>query len=59
MDAAIEEKGAVIERPGQLPEVMGEPTLLAMLWQNLISNAIKFRARPGRRSSRSTCGATR
>ena len=26
---------------------MGDPTLLAMVWQNLIANAIKFRA-PGR-----------
>jgi signal transduction histidine kinase len=42
MDAAIEEKGAVIERPAELPEVMGDPTLLAVLWQNLISNGIKF-----------------
>jgi signal transduction histidine kinase len=42
MDAAVEEKGAVIERPAELPEVMGDPTLLAVLWQNLISNGIKF-----------------
>jgi light-regulated signal transduction histidine kinase (bacteriophytochrome) len=42
--AAIEETGAVIERPQRLPEVLGEPTLLTMLWQNLLSNGIKFRA---------------
>jgi light-regulated signal transduction histidine kinase (bacteriophytochrome) len=42
MDAAIEEKDAVIERPSGLPEVIGDATLLAMLWQNLISNGIKF-----------------
>jgi signal transduction histidine kinase len=42
LDAAIEEKSAVIQRPEQLPEVMGDATLLAMLWQNLISNGIKF-----------------
>jgi signal transduction histidine kinase len=44
LSAAIEETGAVIERPGPLPEVTGDPTLLGMLWQNLIGNAIKFRA---------------
>jgi light-regulated signal transduction histidine kinase (bacteriophytochrome) len=47
VQAAIDESGAVIERPGQLPEVMGDVTLLSMLWQNLIGNGIKFRA-PGR-----------
>ena len=44
LSAAVEETGAVIERPGPLPEVMGDPTLLGMLWQNLIGNAIKLRA---------------
>ncbi|MGZ4434797.1 MAG: sensor histidine kinase [Trebonia sp.] len=43
LGTAIEEVGAVIERPPQLPAVMGDPTLLTMLWQNLIANAIKFR----------------
>lgn len=42
--AAIEETGAEIVRPDQpLPNIVGDPTLLAMLWQNLIGNAIKFR----------------
>jgi signal transduction histidine kinase len=46
MAIAIEESGADIERLAPLPEVTGDATLLAMLWQNLIGNAIKFRA-PG------------
>jgi signal transduction histidine kinase len=44
VSVAVEETGAIIERPGPLPEVMGDATLLTMLWQNLISNGIKFRA---------------
>jgi signal transduction histidine kinase len=45
--SAIEESGAVIERPGKLPVVTGDATLLAMVWQNLIANGIKF-SEPGR-----------
>jgi light-regulated signal transduction histidine kinase (bacteriophytochrome) len=42
--AAIEESNAEIVRPTQpLPRVIGDPTLLTMLWQNLIANAMKFR----------------
>jgi signal transduction histidine kinase len=47
LDAAVEESGAVIERPQPLPPVVGDVSLLTMLWQNLIGNGIKFRA-PGR-----------
>jgi signal transduction histidine kinase len=44
---AIEESGAEVVRQGEpLPRVKGDPTLLTMLWQNLIGNAVKFR-RPG------------
>ncbi|MFD1812389.1 sensor histidine kinase [Rhodococcus gannanensis] len=43
---AVEEAGARIVRPDALPEIVGDPTLIAMLWQNLIGNAIKF-TRPG------------
>ncbi|WP_445169424.1 sensor histidine kinase [Mycolicibacterium sp. Dal123E01] len=39
---AIEETGTEISRPGPLPQVLGDPTLLTMLWQNLVSNAVKF-----------------
>ena len=39
---SIEESGARITRP-PLPTVMGDPTLLTMLWQNLLGNAVKFR----------------
>ncbi|WP_282775963.1 CHASE3 domain-containing protein [Nocardia sp. CC201C] len=44
LSAAIEESGARVVRPDRLPELVGEPVLLTMLWQNLIGNAIKFRA---------------
>ncbi|MDT5207693.1 MAG: hypothetical protein QOF67_108 [Mycobacterium sp.] len=41
---AIEESSAQFVRPAQgLPHVHGDPTLLAMVWQNLIANAVKFR----------------
>jgi signal transduction histidine kinase len=44
LETAIGESGTRIERPEQLPAITGDATLLIMLWQNLIGNAIKFRA---------------
>ncbi len=44
LSTSIEETGAEIVRPANgLPHVQGDPTLLAMVWQNLIGNAVKFR----------------
>lgn len=40
---AVEESGAVVERPDELPELLGDGTALTMVWQNLIGNAVKFR----------------
>ncbi|WP_442271791.1 sensor histidine kinase [Streptomyces sp. M-16] len=42
--AAVEDSGAEITRPERLPDVVGDPTLLTMLWQNLVGNAVKFRS---------------
>lgn len=42
LEQSIEESGATIER-GRLPNVMADRFQLAQLFQNLISNAIKFR----------------
>lgn len=44
LSTSIEEANAEIVRPAQpLPTVDGDPTLLTMVWQNLIGNAVKFR----------------
>jgi len=43
---AIVEAGAVVRVAGPLPTVVGDASMLHVLWTNLISNALKFR-RPG------------
>lgn len=43
LSVSIEESGAEITHD-PLPTVVGDPTQLGMLWQNLLSNSIKFRA---------------
>jgi len=43
LTAAIEESSAEIVRSRRLPATLGEATLLTMLWQNLVGNAVKFR----------------
>jgi signal transduction histidine kinase len=42
LSPAIQEQGAVIEIPDDLPTVRGEASLLGGVFQNLIGNALKF-----------------
>lgn len=44
LQVAIDEAGATVE-VGPLPLIEGDPTQIQQLFQNLISNAIKFRAK--------------
>ncbi|WP_063627989.1 sensor histidine kinase [Actinospica robiniae] len=41
---AVEDSDAVVRMNGPAPTVSGDATLIGMLWQNLIGNAIKFRS---------------
>lgn len=56
LTTAVEESGARIDRPDPLPEVVGDPTLFTMLWQNLVGNALKFRHPDRAPLVRVTCG---
>lgn len=49
LDTRIGESNAEVRVEGELPEVVGDRTLVTQLYQNLIGNAVKFR-RPGERS---------
>ncbi|MGC0412752.1 signal transduction histidine kinase [Streptomyces sp. SAI-195] len=59
LSTAIEDAGARIERPAKLPEITGDPTLIVMLWQNLIGNAVKFRRPDHPAEIRITCDEAR
>ncbi|MEU1280930.1 ATP-binding protein [Streptomyces sp. NPDC005805] len=43
LSVAVEESGAEIVRPERLPTLTCDPTLMTMVWQNLVGNALKFR----------------
>ncbi|WP_082393213.1 sensor histidine kinase [Nocardia arizonensis] len=53
--SAVEDSAAVVERPERLPEITGDATLLVMLWQNLIGNAVKFKSPEREPVIRITC----
>ncbi|NDU71546.1 HAMP domain-containing protein [Actinomadura sp. DSM 109109] len=55
LDDAVAEAGARVERPDDLPELTADPTLMVMLWQNLIGNAVKFRSPDREPVVRITC----
>ncbi|MFR9749496.1 sensor histidine kinase [Nocardia sp. 004] len=58
LSSSIEDTGTQIKRPDELPEILGDPTLLTMLWQNLIANAIKFRRPSAAPELTITCAPT-
>ena len=56
---AIEESGAEVVCLGELPTVVGDHTQLVQLFQNLISNAIKFSGQEGKPRIRVEVGSER
>ncbi len=44
LQATVEESGAEIHR-GELPTVFGDPGQLVQVWQNLLSNALRFQGK--------------
>ena len=44
LQATVEESGAQIHR-GELPTVFGDPAQLVQVWQNLLSNALRFQGK--------------
>jgi signal transduction histidine kinase len=42
LEREIRERSAVVDIPERLPKVHGDPTLLQLVFQNLIGNSIKF-----------------
>ncbi|MET8137249.1 ATP-binding protein [Streptomyces sp. NPDC005251] len=43
LDSSVTDSCALVDRPDELPRIVGDPTLVTMLWQNLVGNAVKFR----------------